>query len=268
MKAIQQVRNITRRFGFDVVRYGEPPLELELKRAFHAIDTIRSLAARHPDLEELRFIEFCAAHYANSKSQLFQDLFVQFSLREMVDGFFVEFGATNGVNLSNTHLLEKHFRWKGILAEPAKVWHEELRRNRDCELDFRCVWDKNGELLQFNQASDPELSTVEQHSKSDHHAEERTSGERYLVNTVSLNTLLAEHNAPDTIDYLSVDTEGSELQILSSFDFERFRVKVLTVEHNYTSHREKIHSLLASKGFIRRFEGLSLWDDWYVSAAT
>ena len=55
-----------------------------------------------------------------SKSQYRQDLFVLSELEFKRDGFFVEFGATNGINGSNSFILEKNFGWKGILAEPAK----------------------------------------------------------------------------------------------------------------------------------------------------
>ena len=61
-----------------------------------------------------------------SKSQLRQDLFVLSQLNFKTNGFFVEFGATNGVDLSNTYLMEKEFGWSGILAEPARGWHKDL----------------------------------------------------------------------------------------------------------------------------------------------
>ena len=59
-------------------------------------------------------------YWHKSRSQLRQDLFVLSQLDFKRNGYFVEFGATNGFNLSNTHLMEKEFGWTGILAEPAK----------------------------------------------------------------------------------------------------------------------------------------------------
>jgi hypothetical protein len=74
-----------------------------------------------------------------SKAQLRQDLFVISELGPIENGYFVEFGATNGISLSNTFLLEEHLSWKGILAEPAKVWHAQLKENRTAQIEFDCV---------------------------------------------------------------------------------------------------------------------------------
>lgn len=68
--------------------------------------------------------------FNKSRSQIRQDLFVLSVLNFKKNGFFVDFGSTNGKSLSNTYLLEKEFGWQGILAEPARIWHKELRKNR------------------------------------------------------------------------------------------------------------------------------------------
>src|SRR3981189_1916986 len=81
--------------------------------------------------------------FKKSKSQLRQDLFVLSELGFKRNGFFVEFGAANGIDLSNTFLLENDFGWKGILAEPAKCWHNDLHNNRKCWIDTACVWSKS-----------------------------------------------------------------------------------------------------------------------------
>ena len=223
----------------------------------------RSAAGFLPTDEE-KFLDFCFRHCHGSTSQLFQEMFVAWHLGEKRHGYFVEFGATNGIDLSNTWLLENKYQWHGILAEPARIWHEPLRRNRACIVDRRCVWEKSGAEIMFNETSSPELSTVDAFSASDNHARFREDGNRYAVSTISLSDLLAEHGAPNEIDYLSIDTEGSELNILRAFDFARYRIGLITVEHNFTPAREQIHALLASKGYVRKFEAFSKWDDWYV----
>jgi FkbM family methyltransferase len=202
---------------------------------------------------------------SSSKAQLKQDIFVLSELDCKTGGYFVEFGATNGVDLSNTYLLETKFGWTGILAEPAWVWQDALKANRNCHISFDCVWSKSHELLPFNQASAAELSTIDTFSSVDGHATTRTSGTKYPVNTISLLDLLKKYNAPRVIDYLSVDTEGSEFEILSAFDFDAYQFRIITCEHNYTPMREKIYDLLNSKGYTRKFPNLSRFDDWYVA---
>ena len=76
--------------------------------------------------------------------------------------------------------------------------------------------------------------------------------------------MLKKHNAPKKIDYLSIDTEGSEFEILNSFNFNEYDIKVITCEHNYTSMREKIYSLLSKNGYERKYSEFSMFDDWYV----
>ena len=92
-----------------------------LKRYETEIEEIRALGVDWPRIASL---------LQKSKSQLRQDLFVLGVTNFKQNGFFCEFGATNGVDLSNTYLLEKEFNWSGILAEPAKIWHSDLQRNR------------------------------------------------------------------------------------------------------------------------------------------
>jgi len=199
-----------------------------------------------------------------SKAQLKQDLFVLLATGFKRGGYFVEFGATNGVDLSNTYLLEKSYDWSGVLAEPAKVWQKPLKENRNCSLEFDCVWKKSGQTLAFKSAAQGEFSTIEKYSDSDEHAEDRESGEVYDVTTISLADMLIKHNAPEVIDYLSIDTEGSELDILSALDFSIYKIAIIYVEHNYNAEkRSGIYALLSEQGYKRRYSNFSKWDDWY-----
>jgi FkbM family methyltransferase len=130
------------------------------------------------------------------------------------------------------------------------------------------VWKASGEELSFV-ATDtaPELAGLESSAFDDRHSgKRRDRGRAIAVGTVSLLDLLVEHQAPGTIDYLSVDTEGSELEILEAFDFSRYRICLISVEHNdHAEKREGIRQLLQRNGFTRRFEQFSRFDDWYVN---
>ena len=199
-----------------------------------------------------------------SKSQLRQDLFVLSELEFKENGYFVDFGATNGCDISNSYLLETKFNWKGILAEPSKRWHSELKKNRKVNINTDCLWSETGKELIFNEVDDGELSTIDEFSSSDQHKNRRLNGRQYKVNTISLKDLLIKYDAPKLIDYLSIDTEGSEFEILKNFDFDNFKFRVITCEHNYNDNREKIYKLLTDNGYIRKFVNISKFEDWYV----
>ena len=212
----------------------------------------------------LAFINFCLTHLTRSRAQFLQDLWVAWELGSPRSGYFVEFGATNGLKFSNSWYLEDALGWHGILAEPARIWHPALHKNRACHIDERCVWVESGRTLVFNQTEIAAHSTIDSFSDSDMHAASRRDGERYPVETVSLNDLLAFWDAPARIDYLSIDTEGSELDILQHFDWDAHDVRLISVEHNFTDRRGPIFDFLTSKGYVRKFEVLSNVDDWYV----
>jgi len=73
-----------------------------------------------------------------------------------------------------------------------------------------------------------------------------------------------KHNTPRKIDYLSIDTEGSEFDILKVFPFSEWMIQCLTVEHNNGSIKDKIFNLLSSYGYERVVPDDSDWDDWYI----
>lgn len=234
-----------------------------------SLDVLLANVDSSDDIQFLKSVEprwagRCLECLDNSKSQLRQDLFVLSEFGFKKEGYFVEFGATNGVQLSNTHLLEKHFEWRGLLAEPATSWHEALRENRSANIETDCVWRASGETIEFNEVSDGEYSTIASFKDSDMHSRIREAGNTYDVQTISLLDLLKKHDAPKVIDYLSIDTEGSELEILSSFDFDEYNIRIITCEHNFTPARQKIFELLTRNGYVRKFEDVSKFDDWYV----
>lgn len=245
------------------VRCVEPAAFGECLKEEERRELLAALIGRIPASRRPEFL----GEVGYSRSQLMQDLFVLSELGARREaGFFVEFGAADGVALSNSWLLEKRLGWKGILAEPARCWHGSLARNRGCAIDTECVWSKSGERLDFDEVDIGEFSTLSDFAQADGHAQARAAKRRYQVPTVSLNDLLRRHGAPAEPDYLSIDTEGSEFAILQELDFARFKFKVITCEHNHTPMREQIRRLLESSGYRRRHEKLSRFDDWYVRA--
>jgi hypothetical protein len=110
-----------------------------------------------------RFLEYGKL----SNAQLLQDLFVLESCDFKRNGYFVEFGATDGIRHSNTYLLEKVFGWDGILAEPATTWHTQLLLNRSAKIDTRCVWRESDLTLEFSEDSSAELSSLTEYKNQE-----------------------------------------------------------------------------------------------------
>jgi FkbM family methyltransferase len=202
--------------------------------------------------------------FKSSKSQLGQDLLALIASGAKEPRFFVEFGSADGVALSNSFLLEKELGWSGILCEPSRSWHEDLKRNRSCIVDTRCVYSRTGEQISFSENYIGELSGITEFTGNDHHGLLDRTTTSYQVETISLLDLLKHHNAPKHIEFLSVDTEGSEFEILNGFDFRAYTFGAICVEHNFGPTRELISSLLTKNGYVQIHADLSEFDDWYI----
>lgn len=219
----------------------------------------------------LDFYAFLLAHRSQSRSQLYQDLFALHATGQARGGTFLEFGATDGLEWSNSALLEQEFGWTGVLAEPSPQWHDALRENRpEATIVTDCVYASSGQTLDFFVSETGTLSTLDAFRETDaqslsgNAAARNKKGYVHPVQTISLNDLFEQHLGGGPVDYMSVDTEGSELAILQAFDFARFGPKVVTVEHNFTALEPKLDTLFAQNGYTRRFKGHTQFDAWYV----
>lgn len=204
-----------------------------------------------------------AADRAASTAQLGQDLWVLARSGHKRGGFFVEFGATDGVRLSNTWLLEQRHGWQGICIEPNPRMFTRLQANRRCTTASLCIGARSGETVRFVLAE--EYGGRVDDMAADMHGDKRAAYAADPANvvsfeTVSLHDALTQLGAPRDIDYLSIDTEGSEYDILAAFPFDRWNIRLITVEHNFSAMREKIRALLEPLGYVRTE---AQWDDWY-----
>lgn len=222
----------------------------------------------------LKFISFLE-NKKNIHSQLYQDMFAEFIVGKDSKKIFLEFGATNGLEYSNSYSLEKSFFWKGALAEPDPQWHKDLKINRPTTtIIYDCVWSNSNKKLNFLSSNEGVYSTLDIFKFSDQDTMPGNSKKRMEnfkqieVNTISLNDLINEYLNDVAPSYISVDTEGSEYEILLNLDFKKYRPKVFTVEHNYTSYEKKIDELMNLNGFKRVFKNLTFFDAWYVCEKT
>jgi FkbM family methyltransferase len=215
--------------------------------------------------QERLFANYISRIKNKNYSQFYQDLFITYYFKNKRDGYFVEFGACDGIHLSNTYYLEKELNWTGILSEPAKIWHKALLNNRKCIINNNCITALSGEQIYFSETTRPELSTINSYLRNDLHSSRRVIKEKYRVDTLTLNELLVQNDAPPEIDVISIDTEGGEIEILEQFDFQKYKVQILIVEHNYDHGRKsKLIKLLAKQNYKPTFTKISGPDYWFV----
>ena len=194
-----------------------------------------------------------------SYSQEAQDLKVLLHYKLKKDGYFLEIGASDGIELSNTYLLEQKYNWSGICVEPIKDDYEKLIKNRSCFCSNLAIYSKSNEELEFNIYEYKLFSGIDKHINT---FIDQPIKEKVIVKTITLNDLLEKYNAPSFIEYMSIDTEGSEYEILSVFDFNKYKFGLIHVEHNYEEpKRQLIKELLLKNGYT--YIGEYKQDDFY-----
>tara|TARA_Y100000389_G_C17418738_1_gene495344 strand:+ start:515 stop:1249 length:735 start_codon:yes stop_codon:yes gene_type:complete len=198
------------------------------------------------------------SHLKDTYSQVGQDINIIDYFKKKENGYFIDIGATNGIDINNTYLLEKKYGWNGICIEPQRSYWNDLIKNRNCHTDNSLLYSQKGIEFDFSEADT--LGGITQHI--DKHFEAKNSNQVKMI-TNTLNNILDKYNAPTTIDYMSLDTEGSELEILKGLDMDKYKIRYINIEHNYVEpRRTDIRKLLESKGYIYYRE--NDFDDDYI----
>ena len=197
-----------------------------------------------------------------SYSQLNQDMNVISFFNDKSDLYFIYIGANDGKTLSNTFLFEQKYNWKGICSEPLPNAFNKLTNCRTAICDNNAVFSKSGLSLEFSESN--LLSGITQFIDKHEHAKK---GNKIIVKTITLQSLLDNYKAPKVIQYFSLDTEGTELEILKSVDFSTYTFLYINLEHNYVEpRRTEIQTLLLNNGYL--FKGENKWDDDYIHETT
>jgi FkbM family methyltransferase len=238
-------------------------IDIERKHYRHENDMFKFIF----DNQRIKSPQKLYSYLKFSESQIFQDLFVLNELNYKEKGYFIEIGAADGKYLSNTYLLEKYFDWDGLVVEPAKVWEEKVKKNRDCQISTDCVHSKSNINIEFNETEKPEFSRSNisgQIEEDSHEYLRKKNNNVYQLTSISINDLFEKYEISENIDYLSIDTEGTEFLILNSLNLNKYNISIISVEHNHTKNREKIYNLLTKNGYTRVLEEHSKVDDWYI----
>lgn len=139
-------------------------------------------------------------------------------------GFFIELGANDGLFQSNTAFFEKKMEWSGILIEPSLEGYEKCKKNRPNSicLNYACVSnDYKDEYIEGDFKDNNPMGSINGNRL----------GRQNLVKVkaVTLEKILEEH-CHTNIDFLSLDTEGYELEILKGLNLDKYRPKFMLIE--------------------------------------
>jgi FkbM family methyltransferase len=200
-------------------------------------------------------------------SQLGQDRFIDEYFGQKENLTFLDIGAHDGVTISNTVFLEKQRNWNGMCIEAQPSEFEKLQSNRNCICVNVAVSNFEGETdFIYVEGYANMLSGISDDYNKTHM--ERIKGEvnhyggkikTIKVPVKRLQTVLEEHNMLN-IDFCSIDTEGSEFNIVQSIDFDKTNIKVFIIENNYKE--TNIQEYLETKGYslYKKLE----WDDIFI----
>lgn len=186
------------------------------------------------------------------KSQYGQDRWViEEVFPSLNGGYFVDLAAGDGLFLSNTYILEKEFNWKGICIEPNTNSFEQLKKIRNCICDSNVILDEGSEIdfIEYEKISGYEhlLSTI--NGTSIFNSPIKSITKRI---TKPLNNILDLYDAPEKIEYISLDIEGSEIYVLQEF-LPKNKRKILSwsIEINPNSpHENLIIDWMQTYGYV------------------
>lgn len=200
-------------------------------------------------------------------SQYNQDEFLNNEIfKNKKNGVFIDIGAHNGISLSNTYFFEKELNWSGICIEPNPKLYDTLCKNRNSININGCAWCVNEKkMFRLIEGYSEMLSgLVDSYNKKHLERIEREcidKNSKYKdieIQCYNINDLLIG-NKITNIDLLSIDTEGSEYEILKCIDYNTINIGVIIVENNY-----KVNNLdfLKSNGY-KLFTKIKI-DDIYI----
>ena len=155
-------------------------------------------------------------------SQVGQDVTLLSIFENNFDGFFIDLASNDAQYLSNTLALERHLGWHGLCIEPNPRYHTAYKE-RSCTLVDAVAGKFDNETISF--VFDDALGGISGFDKT---IADNKNG--VMFQTVSLESIFKKMNVPQVINYMSLDVEGAELYVMSTFPFHKYRFDVITVE--------------------------------------
>jgi len=179
-------------------------------------------------------------------------------------GFFLDIGMADGFANSNTFILEKKYGWRGIGVEPNRLFVKMIKEkySRNCIVENAAINSISGEVEFLFKGEDGGIVAEDtdynlaQRERAIEHAREIGNIER--IKAITLVELLDRNNAPNVVDYFSLDVEGAEDRVFKDFPFAKYRFLTLTIERP----SPELNSLLFANDY--HFVRNSLYDTFYI----
>ena len=231
---------------------------------YENINTILHHVVNH----EEKYIEYPLKFF----SQIEQDkYYIENIIKYKCNGTFLEIGGYDGITGSNTYFLEKNLNWNGIIVECNPKMVKKCKENRNCIICDKAIYKESNKTIDFIIPKGREIKGGREQlagilnnlrPKHAHHFRDSYKINEILkIDTININELLESYKIYE-IDYVSLDIEGYELEVLKSWNFDKHKIKFLTVEHgNAIDYQNDINTYLLSKGF--KLHRNNKWDDEY-----
>lgn len=174
------------------------------------------------------------------------------------NGFFVDVGAHDGITINNTLYFEKNNNWKGINIEPIDKVFNKLIENRPNNININCaVCNNDGQTeFYFNEGYTEMLSGII--NTFDYRHLDRLQNENTIkgstteiinIKTKKLETIFNEHNIKH-INYLSIDVEGGEFEVIKSINFNNVFIDIIAFESHFDDIGIPIINYLENNNYI------------------
>lgn len=180
-------------------------------------------------------------------------------------GVCVEVGANNGVDDSTSLFFEK-IGWKCILIEPDPSLCQKIREARKALIYEYAASNGNGVTTLYvveGAARSDGLSTISINKEA--HGRIKSFGFKsrpVRVQTMTLDNILIDAQIDGHIDFISIDVEGHEKEVLEGFSLIKWKPKIMLVEDNSNFENNVINNYLRKFGYVRfRRTGVN---DWYT----
>tara|TARA_Y100000992_G_scaffold243367_1_gene174403 strand:+ start:87 stop:941 length:855 start_codon:yes stop_codon:yes gene_type:complete len=149
------------------------------------------------------------------------------------NGFFIEIGAYDGIIGSNCCHFEKFLNWEGIAIEASKIQYDKLKNNRKCKTVNKAISNKIKDV-EFVEVIEglTQMSGINNENNTAIEIINNNKNSKTKISKITTTTFEEEIKSNLEIDYLSIDIEGEELDLLKSIDFNKYTIKVISVENN------------------------------------